>query len=265
MTKLPTLSIVTPSYNQAHFIEQTLASVLEQGYPDLEYVVMDGGSVDGTVEVLERWQARYPGLAWVSERDGGQAAALNAGFARTTGDIVGWINSDDFYAPGALLEVGRTFAENPDVRWLYGRCPIVDRDGVEIRRGVTRYKEFWMRRYRYERLMIENFVNQPTVFFRRSLLDEVGPIDESMHNAFDYHLFLRMAERARPHFLDRVVASFRVYADAKTSSTFHRSFREEADAARRVASGRHPILIALHELNYYKLTTAYRLLRLLGR
>jgi glycosyltransferase involved in cell wall biosynthesis len=259
---LPTLSIVTPSYNHAEFLEQTVRSVLDQGYPGLEYLVMDGGSTDGSVDVLRRYGDR---LRWVSERDGGQAAALNAGFRQTSGEIIGWINSDDFYAPGALEVVGRVFAERPDVQWLYGRCPIVDRAGVETRSLVTRYKEFWMRRYRYERLMIENFINQPTVFFRRSLLETVGPIDEGMRNAFDYHLFLRMAERARPHFVDRVLAFFRVYADAKTSSTFHRSFREEADAARRVAAGRHPVLIALHELNYYKLTAAYSVLRALRR
>jgi glycosyltransferase involved in cell wall biosynthesis len=260
------LSILTPSYNQAQFIEQTIRSVVEQDDPDLEYLVMDGGSTDGTVSILERYGDR---LRFVSQRDGGQAAALNEGFRRTSGDVIGWINSDDYYAPGAFAAVRRVFEERRQVRWLYGRCPIVDRDGREIRPLVTRYKEFWMRRYRYERLMIENFINQPTVFFRRSLLNEVArgapPIDESMRNAFDYHLFLRMAQRSRPFFLDQVLAHFRVYADAKTSSTFQRSFREEADAARRVADGKHPVLIALHELNYYKLTTAYTVLRAIGR
>lgn len=260
--KLPSISIITPSFNHAEFLEQTIVSVLDQGYPELEYLVMDGGSTDGTRAILERYDER---LRWVSEPDGGQAAALNAGFARTSGEIVGWINSDDFYAPGALEAAAQVFAENPGVQWLYGRCPIVDRDGNETRSLVTAYKEFWMRNYHYERFLIENFINQPTVFFRRSLLERVGPIDASLRNAFDYHLFLRMAEKARPFYLDRVQAYFRVYADAKTSANFHRSFREEADAARRVADGRHPVLIALHELNYYKLTTAYRLLRLLGR
>jgi glycosyltransferase involved in cell wall biosynthesis len=262
--KLPSISIVTPSYNHAEFLEQTIRSVLDQEYQrlaQLEYLVMDGGSTDGSVAILERYADR---LRYVSERDGGQAAALNAGFARTSGEVIGWINSDDFYAPGTLEVVGRIFAEHPEIDWLYGRCPIVGRDGVETRSLVTRYKEFWMRRYRYERLMIENFINQPTVFFRRSLLDRAGPIDETMRNAFDYHLFLRMATLSRPHYVDRVLAYFRVYADAKTSSTFERSFREEADAARRVAEGKHPVLIALHELNYYKLTTAYRLMRMLG-
>jgi glycosyltransferase involved in cell wall biosynthesis len=260
------LSILTPSFNQASFIEHTIRSVLDQGYPALEYQVLDGGSTDGTLEVLRSYEGR---LRFVSGPDGGQAAALNQGFARTTGDVIGWINSDDYYAPGAFDTVMRIFAERPEVRWLYGRCPIVDRDGREIRAMVTRYKEFWMRNYHYERLMIENFINQPTVFFRRSLLDEVArgapPLDEAMHNAFDYHLWLRMAARARPHYVDRVLAYFRVYSDAKTSSNFLRSFREEADAARRVARGRHPVLIALHELNYYKLTAAYRVLRVLGR
>jgi len=260
--KLPSLTILTPSYNHADFIEQTIRSVLDQGYPALDYFVLDGGSTDGTVEILARYADR---LRYVSGPDGGQAAALNKGFAESSGEIIGWINSDDYYAPGALQAIGAVFAERPEVQWLYGRCPIVDRDGNEARSLITRYKEFWMRRYSYERLLIENFINQPTVFFRRSLLDRVGPIDDRMHNAFDYHLFLRMAEKARPYFLDRVLAYFRVYADAKTSSNFERSFREETSAAVRVAAGRHPLLIALHHLNYYKLTTAYRLLRVVGR
>lgn len=262
----PRISIVTPSYNHAGFLEQTLRSVLDQGYPALEYQVMDGGSTDGSVEVLERFCARYPDvLRYVSARDGGQATALNAGFSRTTGDVIGWINSDDFYADGVLHEVGRIFAERPDVQWLYGRCPIVDRAGNEQRAFVTRYKELYMRRYRYGRLLIENFINQPAVFFRRSLLERAGPLDETMHNAFDYHLWLRMGALSAPLYVDRVLAYFRVHSDAKTSANFHRSFREEADAARRVASGRYRVHVALHELNYYKLTTAYRLLKLLRR
>jgi glycosyltransferase involved in cell wall biosynthesis len=262
----PRISIVTPSYNHVGFLEQTLRSVLGQGYPALEYQVMDGGSTDGSVELLERWRTRFVGvLRYESGPDGGQAAALNAGFSRTSGEIIGWINSDDFYADGTLAEVGRIFAERPDVQWLYGRCPIVDRDGAPQRSLITRYKELYMRRYRYGRLLIENFINQPAVFFRRSLLEAAGPLDEAMHNAFDYHLWLRMGALAKPLYVDRVLAYFRVYSDAKTSSTFHRSFREEADAARRVAAGRHPVHMALHELNYYKLTTAYRLLRLLRR
>jgi glycosyltransferase involved in cell wall biosynthesis len=258
---LPSIAIVTPSFQHAEFLEQTLRSVLDQGYPRLELQVMDGGSTDGSVEILRRYQDR---LRWVSGPDGGQAAALNEGFRRTEGEIIGWINSDDLYAEGSLEAVGRYFAAHPDVEWLYGRCPIIDRRGHASRGLVTRYKELWMRRYSYRRLYIENFINQPTVFFRRRLIERVGPIDTRYRNAFDYELWLRMGAVARPAYLDRVLAYFRVHADAKTSATFDRTFREECEAAERVAAGRHPILVALHRVNRLKLTTAYAILRQLG-
>jgi glycosyltransferase involved in cell wall biosynthesis len=255
--KLPSLSIITPSYNQAEFIGHTIRSVLDQGYPGLEYWVMDGGSTDGTVDILRR-HANL--LQFVSEKDGGQAAALNAGFRRTQGEIIGWINSDDAYAPGAFEAVGRFFAEHPDVEWLYGRCPIIDRAGELHKDWVTSYKEFWMRRYSYRRYLIENFVSQPAVFFRRRLLDKVGPIDEQYHCAFDYHLFIRMATESRPAYLNRELAYFRSYDANKSSTVFERSFTEELDAARRVANGRHPFLMFLHRMNRLKLITTYKLL-----
>jgi len=258
---LPSISVVTPSYQHAEFIGATLRSVLDQGYPGLELVVMDGGSSDGTVEILRGFGDR---LRWVSERDGGQAAALNTGFARTRGEIVGWLNSDDLYAEGALHAVGEHFRANPDVDWLYGRCPIIDREGRPARELVTRYKEFWMRRYSYRRLLIENFLNQPAIFFRRRFLERVGPIDTRYRNAFDYELFLRMGALSRPAYLDRVLAYFRVHREAKTSATFERTFREEVEAAERVSQGRHPLLIALHRVNRVKLTTAYAVLARLG-
>jgi glycosyltransferase involved in cell wall biosynthesis len=255
--KRPSLSIITPSFNQAQFVETTIRSVLEQDCAPLEYWVMDGGSSDGTVDILRRYEGR---LKFVSEKDGGQAAALNEGFRRTTGDVIGWINSDDAYAKGAFAAVADYFAAHPDVEWLYGRCPIMDADG-EIHRGwVTRYKEFWMRRYSYKRLLIENFLSQPAIFFRRRLLERVGLLDEHYHCAMDYHLWVRMGAVAKPAFVDRELAYFRSYGINKMSAQYRRSFAEELDAAKRVADGRHPVLMFLHEVNRIKLVAAYDLL-----
>jgi glycosyltransferase involved in cell wall biosynthesis len=257
--RLPSLSIITPSFNHAAYIEHTIRSVLDQGYPALEYQVMDGGSTDGTVDILRRYEGR---LRWVSEKDAGQGAAVNEGIRRTSGEIVGWINSDDLYAPGALAEVGRCFAEHPEVEWLFGRCPIVDREGRIQKGWITRYKEFWMRRYSYRRLLVENFINQPAVFFRRRLFERAGPVDPRYHCAMDYDLFIRMGALARPAFLDRELAYFRISGDNKTSNHFVRSFTEELDAAKRLTAGRHPVLMLLHEVNRVKLITAYHLLAL---
>ncbi len=259
---LPALSIVTPSFNQGEFIETTIRSVLDQGYPRLEYLVMDGGSTDGTLAILRRYQDR---LTWTSGRDGGQGAALNEGFRRTRGDVIGWINSDDVYDPDAFRTVAEYFAEHPEVEWLYGRCPIIDGAGRVCKRWITRYKEFWMRRFSYRRLLIENYIPQPAVFFRRRLLERVGAIDVSYQHAFDYHLWLRLGAVSAPVMIDRVLACFRVHDSSKTSAGYYRSFTEELEAARRVAAGRHPVLIWLHEVNRIKLLTAYYLLARLPR
>jgi glycosyltransferase involved in cell wall biosynthesis len=258
----PTLSIITPSFNQAEFIEATIRSVIDQNYAPLEYWVMDGGSSDGTVDILQRYADR---LKYVSEKDGGQSAALNSGFRRTSGEIIGWINSDDCYAPGAFDAVAEYFGAHPEVEWLFGRCPIIDREGQIHKGWVTRYKEFYMRRYSYRRLLIENFLSQPAIFFRRRLLDRVGLLDESYHCAMDYHLWVRMGQVARPAFLDRELAYFRSYGINKMSAQYRRSFAEELDAAKRVANGRHPLLMFLHELNRVKLVVAYDLIARLSR
>jgi glycosyltransferase involved in cell wall biosynthesis len=255
----PSLSVITPSYNQAEFLERTIRSVLAQDYPRLEYLVMDGASDDGSVAILERYAAAGA-LRFVSEKDGGQSAAVNEGFRRTTGEIIGWVNSDDLYAPGALRTVGAYFAEHPEVEWLFGRCPIVDRDDRPFKGYVTRYKDFWLRRYRYRRLVVENFISQPAVFFRRRLLDRVGLLDPEYHLAMDYHLWLRMGRIAAPAFLDRELAYFRSSGDNKMSLQWRKSFQEDLDAARRVAGDSNRWSVALHRLNGLKLSAAYWLL-----
>jgi glycosyltransferase involved in cell wall biosynthesis len=255
--KLPSLSIITPSYNQAEFIESTIRSVLDQGYDPLEYWILDGGSTDGTVAILERYKDR---LRYVSQKDGGQAAAINDGFSRTSGEIVAWINSDDVYAPETFAAVADYFTSHPDIDWLYGRCPIIDRQGKLHRGWITQYKEFWMRRYSYKRMLIENFLSQPAIFFRRRLLERVGSLDPGYHCAMDYDLWVRMGAVATPAFLDRELAYFRSYGINKMSAQYVTSFNEELEAAKRVSDGKHPVLMFLHEVNRIKLIATYWLL-----
>jgi glycosyltransferase involved in cell wall biosynthesis len=220
---------------------------------------MDGASSDGSVAILERHAADGK-LRFVSQKDGGQSAAVNEGFRRTTGDIIGWVNSDDRFAPGALRAVGEYFAEHPEVEWLFGRCPIIDRDDRPFKSWITRYKDFWLRRYSYRRLLIENFISQPAVFFRRRLLERVGALDPDYHLAMDYHLWLRMGRVAAPAFLDRELAYFRSSGDNKMSLQWKKSFAEDLDAARRVAGADDRLWVALHRLNGVKLSVAYWLL-----
>ena len=255
----PSLSVITPSYNQAEYLGRTIASVLSQEYPALEYLVMDGASTDGSVAILERHAAAGE-LRFVSQKDGGQSAAVNEGFRRTTGEIIGWVNSDDLYAPGALRMVGTYFAEHPEVEWLFGRCPIVDRADRPFKAWITRYKDFWLRRYRYRRLVVENFISQPAVFFRRRLLERVGALNPDYHLAMDYHLWLRMGRVAEPAFLDVELARFRSSGDNKMSLQWRKSFQEDLDAARDVAGDSHAWWVSLHRLNGVKLSAAYWLL-----
>ena len=153
---MPSITIVTPAYNAVATIEETLASVRDQDYPGLvEHIVIDGGSTDGTLDIV----AEAPGVRWVSERDEGLADAMNKGIAMASGQILGELNADDVFAPGALRAVGQGFLAHPDVEWLTGRCTIIDGRGEEIRRGVTAYKNALLRRYSFGLYLTHNFVS----------------------------------------------------------------------------------------------------------
>jgi glycosyltransferase involved in cell wall biosynthesis len=142
MPELPTITVVTPSFNAAATIEDTLRSVRQQDYPHVEHVVVDGGSTDGTLEILQRADA----IRYVSEPDRGLSHAMNKGVAMAGGAVIGWLNADDLYLPGALRAIGEAFAAQPQAEWATGRCLIVDGAGREIRRGATAYKNFLLRR-----------------------------------------------------------------------------------------------------------------------
>jgi glycosyltransferase involved in cell wall biosynthesis len=254
------LSIVTPSYNQGKFIERTIRSVLEQrGDFELEYLVVDGGSTDQTLSILERYRGR---LTYVSDRDAGQVDAISKGFARATGEVVAWLNSDDLYLPGALEEVTRALSQ-PGARWCFGQCRIIDESDAEIRRGIAWYKNRLSRRYSLRRLLTTDFIPQPATFFRRDLLEEAGPLDPSFHYAMDYDLWLRFARVSEPVFIPRDLARFRWHGTSKSSGRYGEAAREAYAAARRHAKPSERLALVEHALHVLCLLTGYGLLQLL--
>jgi glycosyltransferase involved in cell wall biosynthesis len=246
------LTIVTPSFNQAGFIERTLASVAAQRGPfEVEHLVIDGGSTDGTLEVLRR----HPGLRWISEPDRGQSDAINKGFRMATGDVVAWLNSDDRYEPGALAAAAEALGAG--ARWCFGECRVIDEDDREIRRLVSWYKNRQSRRYSVARLLGRNFIPQPAVFFRRDLLEEVGGLREDYHLAMDYDLWLRFARVAEPVFVPRPLAAFRWHGGSKSGAGYRRMAWECFGIARQHARPGEGGQVARHLLHVLSLVGAY--------
>jgi glycosyltransferase involved in cell wall biosynthesis len=226
----PTISIVTPSFGQGHFLERTLYSVVNQNYPALEYVVQDGGSTDETVEVLRRYEGSL--TRWASEPDDGQGDAINRGFVNTTGEIMAYLNSDDLLLPGALAYVARYFAAHPDVDVVYGNRMMIDEHDGHIGSLI-------LPRHDDQELTLLDFVPQETLFWRRSAWEAAGgQIDARLRFAIDWDLLLRLRESgAKMVRLPRFLGAFRVHDEQKTA-TWYDECLIECDILRRRIHGR---------------------------
>jgi glycosyltransferase involved in cell wall biosynthesis len=206
MPNLPLVSIVTPSFNQSQFLEQTIRSVLEQDYPRLEYLIVDGGSTDGSVDVIRRYADRL--AWWVSEKDSGQAEAINKGLRRAQGEIVAWLNSDDIYLPGAVSAAVKAFEENPQAGLIFGNVLAIDKTGRTL--NLLHYGD-----WNLADLMAFRIIGQPSVFMRRAVFEQAGLLDTSYHYLLDHHLWLRMAQVAGMHYLPKTLAAARYHIAAK--------------------------------------------------
>jgi len=224
---LPRLTIITPSLNQAPYLERTIRSVLDQEYPDLEYIVVDGGSSDGSVDVLRQYESRL--AYWVSEPDRGQSHAINKGLSRATGDVVAYINSDDYYLPGAF-ETALPLFENPAVSWAAGTCRFLYPDGT--------VEAIWRARLpggpRGAWIRLSWGVPQSASFWRRRLFEDFGPLREDLHYVFDTEFELRIAVAGcLPTIVDRELAVRWLHDDAK-SADWSRFDTEYARVAREL-------------------------------
>jgi glycosyltransferase involved in cell wall biosynthesis len=208
MVQHPRISVITPSLNQGRYLRQTIESVLSQNYPDLEYIVVDGGSTDESVAILRQYSDRL--TSWTSEPDRGQSDAINKGFARATGEIVAFLNSDDFYLPGALARVAEAFMANPNAGAVYGRSHFVAEDGHTLR---TDGEPFDARR------MLDGVyptLTQPAVFVRRDAVGRVGYLDPELHYAFDKEFFWRVFANYEAVFIPHTLAAMRLHATSKS-------------------------------------------------
>ena len=200
------VSIVTPSYNQASYLEQTITSVLNQDYSHIEYIIVDGASTDNSVDIIEKYKSKL--AYWVSERDTGQADAINKGFAHATGEIIAWLNSDDYYLEGTLSAAVKIFEENPDVVLAYGNMLAVDEHGKTF--NTLNYKQLTL-----EDLLCFQIIGQPAVFMRRSALQKTGGLDPTFHFLLDHHLWIRLAQQGKILHVPQTWAAARYHAEAK--------------------------------------------------
>jgi glycosyltransferase involved in cell wall biosynthesis len=248
------ISIVVPTLNSEKFLEPCLKSILNGGASDLEYIVVDGGSEDGTLEIVGEFGAALKAakkgkLRTLIGKDKNEPDAINKGFALASGDVLAWLDSDDEYEPGALGVVERYFVEHPKVDWAYGRCRIVNGKGEVCRSWLTTAKEVFQKRYSYLGLLLGDFLAQPAVFFHTGMLDKVGELDISEKLAFDYDLWLKMGKVANPGYIDADLARWRAHGSSETAKALMSDMKDGLRLAKRYSEGRRwlrPAQYAVH-------------------
>lgn len=230
---LPKITVVTPSLNQGRYLETAIRSVLEQDYPNLEYIIQDGGSTDDSVDIIRRYEKEI--AHWTSAADGGPAEAINRGFSRATGDILAWLNGDDAYLPGTLHAVAEAFARLPDADLAYGEGWYIDESGARIEPC-----RFVRRNFKRIYLVNKDPILQPAAFWRRSLWAKTGPLDTTLHWVFDWEWFIRAHAHGRFHYLPRDMAYYRVQPAALTRTGGLARQLEHARVTRRYGAWWHP-------------------------
>lgn len=251
----PLVSIIIPTLNQGQYIRQTIKSILDQSYQNCECLVIDGGSTDETIRILNSFGRK---IKYISERDSGQSDAINKGLKMATGDIVGYLNSDDFLNNNAIMSVVNAFQSN-DALWVTGDYSIVNENGTSIQSAIVLYKNLFRLVSSRFLIKIVNYLIQPGTFWKRELHHQIGYFDTSLHYAMDYDFWLRAFQIKSPVILRKKLSSFRVHEKSKGGSQFEKQFNEEMLVLKRYCSNR--AIIGMHQMHNKLIKSVYRIIK----
>lgn len=252
----PLFSIIIPSYNQGQFIAQTINSILEQPYKNVEIIVIDGASTDHTIDILKSYGDK---IFWISEKDNGQTHAINKGIRFAKGDIITYLNSDDFYLDHTLDLVSKNFDFNNSFWWLTGDYMIVNEDGQEMQSMIRRYKTFFRNRLSFNVLSVINPIVQPSTFLSKSMIEKVGLFNEELHYTMDYEYWIRAIKIQKPIVLKDRLSAFRIHSKSKGGSQYKNQFDEELMVARKYQ--KNPVLILWHVIHNYLILIVYKFIK----
>jgi len=247
--KLPKISIVVPSLNSVEYIEETLNSIVSQKYPNLEVIIQDGGSIDGTVDVIKEYAKKYPKIfSFESKKDHGQVDAINKGLKKATGDILAYINADDIYFPGAFGEISKIYLLNSDALWFAGRGKVIDSDGSEIVKPITWYKNFLLFLNSKFYLLITNYLMQPSVFITRQAIEKVELFSGLSNGVvMEYGTWLKLARVSMPVVINKTLSVFRVSQENISSVAYKNILKEDEAIVKKFTKNK--FILFLHRIN----------------
>lgn len=245
---LPLISIVIPSYNAGEYIEETLESIFSQDYDNFEVIVRDGGSTDGTVKIIREYAKKYPKrLSWVSEKDNGQLDAILKGLKKAKGEILTYINADDVYEKNALTSVVAAYKNNSKALWFVGRGKVINKEGVEISKLVTLYKNFLLTINNYQLLLTVNYLMQPSVFLTRKAYARYGPFTGTRAFIMEYDLWLKLGKVEMPVVIKKTLSSFRITGENISATAFDKTLSEDEKTVAKYTKNR--FIIIFHKFH----------------
>lgn len=257
MKNLPKISVIIPSYNKAKYIGSTLASIFDQKYPNLEVIVQDGGSDDGTLSIIKKFAKIHP-VHLETGKDNGQLDAVNKGLHRATGEIATFINADDTYIDKTFAAVAEAYTKHSDKSWFAGKGIVVDKDGKEIAKLVTWYKNFLFSLNSRIFLLMTNYLIQPSVFFTLKAYNEYGPFSGTADFITEYDLWLKLSGQSMPYIIDKRFSKFRIEAATKTKTMFKSLLAQDEKIIAKFT--KNPLILLLHKLNNFGRVVVGRML-----
>ncbi len=242
----PRISIVIPSYNKVGFIGKTLESIFIQGYKNVEVIIQDGGSTDGTTGIIKKFAENHP-IIWESKKDKGQLDAVNIGLRKATGEISTFINADDCYFPGAFAAISNAYVDNPNTPWFTGRGIVIDEKGEEIAKAVTWYKNFLLSLNCRLHLLITNYLMQPSVFFTKAAFKKYGPFSGTLNFITEYDFWLKLSKISMPIIVNKNISKFRIEGNTKTKTMSNKLLSADWQIINKYT--KNPVILVLHKLN----------------